>query len=122
MQSLGTRSASQEINTWVQIVGIIIAACWEVYTFLYKEIWSPASAPVNINLGMQFRRPSSNASTFISKKPITAIALELTISATNPTPKTTYLLPSAWIAYGIETDLVPEGEPISKWDLLTACI
>jgi hypothetical protein len=88
------RSFGEELQTWVQIVGILMAAAWGVYTFIYKEISVPKSAPVNVTVNLQLKKIGVG----VTKEGITAV--ELKAAATNPSTREIHLLPSAWIAYG----------------------
>lgn len=110
------RSFGQEINTWVQTVGILIAAAWGGYTFIYKEVVLPNSAPVNISVDLQLKKigqmgpngaplsevsdDKTNGPQGIDRKK-QLIGVEMRISAINPSTRDVYLLPSAWFAYGI---------------------
>jgi hypothetical protein len=110
------RSLGQEISSWVQTVGILIAAAWGGYTFIYKEVVLPNSAPVNISVDLQLKKigqmgpnaaplsevsdDKTNGPQGIDKKK-QLIGVEMRISAINPSPRDVYLLPSAWFAYGI---------------------
>jgi hypothetical protein len=89
------RNLGKSINTWVQTMGILIAAAWGVYTFVYKEITVPKSAPVNITLNLQLKKIGTGATQG------NLMAVEMRCSATNPSSRPIYLLPSAWIAYGV---------------------
>lgn len=93
------QSLGQVINTWVQTVGIIIAAGWAAYTFIYKEIVIPKSVPVNISVSLQLRKIGQDSSKTTDTKNH-LVAVEMRASATNPSPREVYLLPSAWIARG----------------------
>ena len=94
------QTLGQAINTWVQTIGILIAAAWGFYTFVYKEVWLPKSAPVNISVNLQLKKigPGNPQGTDQKKK---LIAVEMRVSATNPSTRQVYLLPSAWIALGL---------------------
>ena len=50
------KSLAEKINTWMPIVGVVIAAIWGVYTFAFKEMIKPNSAPVNITMNLQFKK------------------------------------------------------------------
>jgi len=93
--SQAKRTFGENLNTWVQTVGILIAAVWGFYTFVYKEIKLPKSAPVNITLNLQLKKIGTGA----TKGDLTAV--EMKCSATNPSSREIHLLPSAWIAYGM---------------------
>jgi hypothetical protein len=98
------RSIGQSVNTWVQTVGILVAALWGFYTFIYKEIEVPKSAPVNISLNLQLKK--------IESGPLAGdlAAVEIRASATNPSPRKISLLPDAWIAYGAKIAAVRNDE------------
>lgn len=121
------RSLGQEISSWLTAVGILIAAAWGGYTFIYKEILLPSSAPVNISVDLQLKKVGKkepngarvndasdkangaqvneasdrpNSAQGIEKRK-QLIAVEMRISAINPSPRDVYLLPSAWVAIGV---------------------
>src|SRR6266513_4802955 len=89
------RSLGERLNTWVQTIGILIAAAWGVYTFVHKEITAPRAAPVNISLDLQLKKLGANE----PNKEL--VAVELKASATNPSTREIHLLPNLWTAYGI---------------------
>jgi hypothetical protein len=89
-----SHSFAENFKAWTQTGGIIIAAGWAVYTFVYKEITAPKSAPVNITLDLQLKKIEPLA----PEQGLTAI--EARCSAKNPSSREVQLLPSAWIAYG----------------------
>jgi len=93
------KTLAEKINIWMQIVGIVIAAVWAVYTFFFKEVVQPSSAPVNISMNLQFRKliPPSNG-ILIDHDDL--IAVEMMATATNPSSRELYLLPNVWIAWG----------------------
>jgi hypothetical protein len=120
------RSLGQEISAWVQTVGILFAAAWGGYTFIYKEILLPNSAPVNISVDLQLKKigqmgPNGAPLSDVSDKPNglageidkkqQLIGVEMRISAINPSTRDVYLLPSAWLAYGI-VDRASDDLPI----------
>jgi len=88
------RTLGESLNTWLQIVGILVAAVWAAWTFVYKEIQVPQSAPINISMNLQLKK----AGVGTGKAPM--VALEMRISATNPSTRRVYLLPSLWTING----------------------
>jgi hypothetical protein len=90
------RTVGETLNTWVQIAGICIAAAWGVYTFVFKEITVPKSAPVNISINLQLKKLGTGSSNKAN-----LMAVEMNISATNPSTREIHVLPSAWNARGI---------------------
>jgi hypothetical protein len=119
------RSLGQEINSWVTTFGILIAAAWGGYTFFYKEILLPNSAPVNISIDLQLKKigqmgPNGAQVNEASDRPNGAqgiekkkqlIAVEMRMSAINPSPRDVYLLPSTWVAIGIVDKMSDQGLP-----------
>jgi hypothetical protein len=108
------RTLGQTLNTWVQTVGICIAALWGVYTFVYKEIKIPKSAPVNITLNLQLKKIGTGP----AKANLTAV--EMKVSATNPSTREIHLLPSAWIAYGVGIGTAESNDAHFKEEITAA--
>ena len=98
------RSLGERINTWMQIAALFIAACWGFWTFYHKEYSAPKAAPVNISLNLQLKRIEGNT----TNKGLTAV--EMRVSAMNPSSRQIWLLPSAWAAYGINIENIEESE------------
>lgn len=93
------RTFAEKLSTWVQIMGILVASGWGVYTFIYKEISLPRSAPINVSVKLDLRRIGTTiAYTSDQHAPITDV--EMQISMTNPSSRKVDLLPSVWIAFG----------------------
>jgi hypothetical protein len=97
------KSFGEKLNTWVQTVGIliasIIASIWGIYAFIYKEIIIPKSAPVNVTLELSLNKRGM-CGIKESKQPGSLVALEMKVTAKNPSSRTVYLLPSAFIVFG----------------------
>jgi hypothetical protein len=89
------RTFGETLNTWVQTIGICIAAVWGFYTFVYEKIFIPKTSPVNVTLNLEVKKIGNSAAE------LGLTAVEMTASATNPSSRRIYLLPSAWIAYGV---------------------
>ena len=107
MANSGGRSIGQEVNAWVQTVGILIAAAWGVYTFVYKEMIEPKSAPINISVDLELKKVgAADVTKRGTKKRL--IPVELRVSAKNPSSREVFLLSSAWIAWGIKVTAISE--------------
>ena len=102
MPTSSERTFGEILNTWVQTIGILAAGVWAAYTFVYKEIRLPSSAPVNVSVSLQLKKIGPKGITS-EKQPI--VAVEMQAAASNPSARTIYPLNSAWIARGcnIET-------------------
>jgi hypothetical protein len=99
MAEAANRSLGQEINSWVQTIGIVIAAAWGGWTFVYKEIVVPKSAPVNVTVDLELKK-IGGAQPGVNKKKL--IPVQLKVSAKNPSSREIYLLPSVWMASGVK--------------------
>jgi hypothetical protein len=93
------KTLAEKINTWMPIIGVVIAAIWGVYTFAFKEMIQPNSAPVNITMNLQFKKLISPSSKIVSSDE-DLIAVEMMAIANNPSSREIYLLPSVWVAWG----------------------
>jgi len=96
------QSFAQKFNTWIPTIGFIIATIWGIYTFVYKEMVVPKSAPVNITLDLQLKKIGFPNSPLQQEEDKSLIAIEMSVSATNPSTRNVYLLPSMWVAYGLK--------------------
>jgi hypothetical protein len=101
------RTLPEKIGTWVQIVGILIATGWGAYTFIYKEITIPRSAPINISINLDLKKVNSND----QLHPPSMISVEMQVSLKNPSSRKVDLLPSVWVAYGYS---IGETEAVSN--------
>ncbi len=97
------RSLSERLNTWVQtfgiIVGSIIVFIWGVFSFGYEKFWLPRSAPVNVTLNLSLKKGGiADNQQNMNQKPL--VAIEMKVTAKNPSSRTVHLLPSAFIVWG----------------------
>jgi hypothetical protein len=88
---------ARAVNYWVQSVAIIFAGLWGAYTFVYLEIARPASAPINLSAQVEVREAGARP---VADGPA-LVAIELEITATNPSSRTVYLLHNYWRATGL---------------------
>lgn len=111
MAESSERSFAKELNIWVQTIAIIAAFFWGAYTFIYKEIMLPKAAPVNVTVDLQLKKigqPNLQLQQ-VANKGLTAI--EMNISAVNPSYREVSLLPSVWVAYGYKVNKVISKNP-----------
>jgi hypothetical protein len=95
------RFLPQNLNTWVQTIGIIGAAIWGIYAFHQQYYVIPSSAPVNITLDLQLKRSGVVKLGGKNSGNNQLLTIEMKVSATNPSSRTVYLLQSAWYVYGL---------------------
>jgi hypothetical protein len=84
------------INTWVQIAGILIAAVWGIYTFIYKEIRVPSAVPVNTTLGLEIRSPDAKSAV----RRDGMVPLSVIVSAANPSTRSVEFFNSIFVVQG----------------------
>jgi hypothetical protein len=85
---------------WTQFILILFAAGWGVYTFVYKEFTVPKSAPINISMTLEARNLGVRVPTLRAKEqPLQAV--ELRITARNPSARNIHLLRNVWVAAGL---------------------
>ena len=88
-------SGSPLLHEWIRSGGILIAAAWGVYTFIYKDIYVPSRQPAHLNLEASLKP--------VPDRPTPAGGLEmlLEIKASNASSRRVYLLPNIWTLRGI---------------------
>lgn len=99
MDNLKRQRFTRNANLWVQTIGILIAAVWGIYTFVYKEILAPQSAPTELIVDLSLKKAGTGD--LQNKAQMHAlIPVEIKVSAKNPSSRTLYLLPNVWVVYG----------------------
>lgn len=104
------KSRSEEWLTRLHIAAILGAAVWAGWTFYFKDIFIPQSAPVNISLDLALKKVGPGTSQSNSS----LVAIEMRISATNPSTREVWLLPSIWTVHGIK---IKHVIPLSNSDI-----
>ena len=99
MEKESKKSKATGIREWVQFALLLFASAWAIWTFVFKEVMAPRSAPINITMNLDLKevgaRPQETA-----EEQESLSAVEMKISAKNPSSRTIYLLRSAWVATG----------------------
>ena len=85
------------------------------WTFIYKEIVVPKSAPVNVTVDLELKKISAGAGGENKKK---LIPVQFRVSAKNPSTREIYLLPSVWMATG--TKISPGDNDIGDVPAITS--
>ena len=88
-------SSSPLLHEWIRSGGILIAAAWGVYTFIYKDIYVPSQQPAHLSLEASLKP--------VPDRPTPAVGQEmlLEIKATNASSRRVYLLANIWTLRGI---------------------
>jgi len=90
-------SRSPLLHEWIRSGGILIAAAWGVYTFIYKDIYVPSQQPAHLSLEASLKP--------VPDRPTPAAGREmlLEIKATNASSRRVYLLANIWSLRGINS-------------------
>jgi hypothetical protein len=120
------QTISEGIRVWLAAVGIpVVLAVVSFWQFYLKEVWWPASA-INLTTELSMKEAGSSVSEAAGTKNLKAI--ELSISARNPSSSTVYLCANYWAVWGVSVNAPIQGsdknedwlsgvsEPISKRD------
>jgi len=98
----------KRINTWVQTLGIVFAGVWGAYEFVYKDIYLPSTAPVNISLEIGLDK-MPNSGSHKDDEGDQIVPVQITVSATNPSSRTVQLLPSQFAVFGMDVGKAADG-------------
>jgi hypothetical protein len=110
MTTAGRKGLARAVNYWVQTVAIIVAGIWAAYTFIYLEFRKPAAAPTN--LSTQITLQELGARQMSAPDGAVLVAVEIEITANNPSSRTVYILPNYWRAMGYR---VGQRPPALAW-------
>lgn len=89
---------SELLHEWIRSGGILIAAAWGMYTFIWKDMLVPAWQPAHLTLEASL--------TPVPNRPSTAAGLEMTLAvkATNASSRPVYPLANIWWLRGLQRD------------------
>lgn len=99
------RSKSETVRLWIEAVGIpVVIAALGLWQFWLKEVRWPSEVPVNLTAELSvkdagFKRANLREEQSSDQK---LEAIELEVTARNPSTRPIYLLDNLWIAYGIK--------------------
>lgn len=104
-----TSQRSSEIRDWLQTLVVVAGVGLGAWEFAFKEILTPASAPINITTEVKvkeagFRGKGSGSSQDQFE------AIELSVSAKNPSTRDVFLLKNCWHAQGLTIITRKENE------------
>ena len=104
MADAPARSTGESIRLWIQAVGIpVVVAVLGLWQFWLKEVAWPSEAPVNLTTELSvkeagFGKASARES---NREDLGLEAIELQVTARNPSTRPIYLLTNIWAACGI---------------------
>jgi hypothetical protein len=87
---------SEALHEWIRSGGILIAAAWGIYTFVWKDILVPSWQPASLSL--------ESSLTPVTGHPADVDGQEMTleVKGTNASTRRVYLLPNVWWLSGIQ--------------------
>jgi hypothetical protein len=107
-----SRSKSDGIRLWVSAVAIpIVLAVAGTWQFYLKEVWLPATA-INLTAEVSVQEAGLRAATVAEAKNLEAI--ELVITARNPSSNTIFLCANLWEAWGVTISAPTQDSEKSK--------
>jgi hypothetical protein len=94
------RSTADAIRLWIQAVGVpVVVLAFGAWQFWLKEVVWPAQAPVNLSTELRVKEAGTISTTERDVNGLQAIELEIT--AGNPSSRKLFLLGNLWVAHGI---------------------
>lgn len=105
-------SRSPLLHEWIRSGGILIAAAWGVYTFVYKDIYVPSQQPAHLTLEATLKPVPDRA------RPAAGLEMQLEIKATNASSRRVFLLANIWTLRSIND--VPRTGPKAERDFIDA--
>jgi hypothetical protein len=93
----------------------VIGGFWTYYTWYYKEILIPSTAPVNITTQLDVKQAGLKGPGAGENGELEAI--ELAVTATNVSTRTIYFLSNYWVATGANVEIRPENDDTDSWRL-----
>jgi hypothetical protein len=105
MKVSNSLTRAERINLWAQTIGIAAAGLWGFYVFVYKEFTQPRYSPVNITIELALQ-PKGTGPLAQAAAGGALTAVEVQMSARNPSSREIQLLSSAFVIFG---DLLQPG-------------
>lgn len=104
---------ARTVNLWVQSVAFVCAGLWGVFVFWDQNVAAPARAPINLSTQLTLRPAGLGSQTPGGGQ---LLAVELEVTATNPSSRTVYILNNYWLATGVKVRPLASGGPqVEQW-------
>ena len=81
---------SEMLHEWIRSGGILIAAAWGVYTFVWKDVLVPSWQPAHLNLDASLTPVAGRTASPEGQD------MTLELKASNASSRRVYLLPNVW--------------------------
>jgi len=100
----GTPTRASEIRDWLQALIVVAGVAGGFYQFVFREMLLPAAAPINLSTEVTVREAGFRSSRGAERNEQYG-AIELTITAKNPSSRDIYLLANCWYVQGLTNTL-----------------
>ncbi len=97
------------LNTWAQIIGIVIAGIWGGYEFFYKEVHLKNIAPANITINVDLK-VTGEKELQLSKDQRKYLSIIADVKASNKTDKKLYFSKNSFVLHGYAISRISESE------------
>jgi len=106
LAEVAQRSRSETVRLWIDAVGIpLVLALLGLWQFWLKEVKWPAQAPVNLTAEISVKDAGDGAISRAAENADHGLqAIELEVTARNPSTRPIFLLNNLWVAYGVKID------------------
>ncbi len=98
MSGRSRRNFGQLLNTWLQILILLIFGLWIFFQFIYKEFFIELTETAKVNLSIDISKSGTRKIARVMQ------AVNITVTATNPGNTKITLLPSVFYIYGIKVN------------------
>ena len=98
---------SENFRTWLPLLTALLGVAVTAVAFIYRDVYLPATAPINLTTEVKIQE-AGVAAAGVDGSPLEAI--EIRISARNPSSRKVYLLKNLWQAIGVRIKPIPDEE------------
>jgi hypothetical protein len=103
----GRTKTSEGFRAWLPLLSGLFGVALTAVAFIYRDVYLPATAPINLTTEVKVQEAGVGA-TGVDGRPLEAI--EIKISARNPSSRKVYLLKNLWQAVGVHIKSIPEDD------------
>ena len=97
----------ESFRAWLPLLSGLLGVALTAVAFIYRDVYLPATAPINLTTEVKVQEAGVGA-TGVDGRPLEAI--EIRISARNPSSRKVYLLKNLWRAIGVRIKSIPEDD------------
>ena len=105
------KAFAEVLRSWLPIITPIITAVlgaiFTVAVFYYRDIYLPATAPINLTTEVKLKQAGFDRAS--DDKGDGLAAIEVRVTARNPSSRTVFLMPNIWSIHGVTIKAVSES-------------